>query len=212
MYFSRPFLLVYLSLPGDVFRISTYFKMLLTTIALLPTIVALPNTIYTRQSAPSPGEICPENWQFDLQSFSGPGCPDSSPTFNRTGHSLTTPDWGSHYVPGCQLQWAWFSFPWLQGYISQPSGDVFLSGEKRNKTWCELKIKYREMRGTFAPHDVPKGQEEYKLVMHGNGTTVEAKYGFDEGVQAVWRFTYSNLSVGGIVRPKVLLSPDLVIP
>ncbi|KAF2832297.1 hypothetical protein CC86DRAFT_401067 [Ophiobolus disseminans] len=169
---------------------------------LVPSTVSLPNANHKGHDPPP--EICPENWQFDLTSFSGPGCPDSSPTFNRTGtgYSRTTPDWGSHYVPGCAQQWAWFSFPWLQGYISQPSGDVYLSGQRRNSTWCELRIKYREMKGTFAPHDVPKGQEEYKLVMHGNGTTVEANYGLDEGVKAVWKFTY--LPVGTSTRPKIM--------
>jgi hypothetical protein len=80
---------------------------------------------------------------------------------------------------------------------------VYLSDQKRNATWCEMKIKYREMQGTFAPHDVPKGKEEYRLVMHGNGTTVEANYGFDEGVRAVWKFTYSP--VGASTWPKVCI-------
>jgi len=179
-----------------------------TPLILLPLLIvrafSLPNSIKPRQDENT--ELCPENWQFDLTSFSGPGCPDSSPTYNRTGYYRTSPDWGSHYVPGCALQWAWFSFPWLQGSIAQPLGDVYLGGEKRSSTWCELKIKYREMKGTFAPHDVKKGEEQFHLVLHGNGSTVEAKYGLDEGVRASWRVTY--LPVGGNTRPKVRISID----
>jgi hypothetical protein len=151
---------------------------------LLPIAFSLPNTFQTRQEDIS----CPENWQFDLASFTGPGCPDASPSYNRTGHYRTSPNWGSHYVPGCALQWAWFSFPWLQGSIS--NGEIYLGGEKRNSTWCELKIKYQEMKGIFAPYPVRKGEEQFKLVVHTNGTTVEAKYGLDELVSALWKFTY----------------------
>lgn len=161
-----------------------FFITSLIVFLLVPTASSLPSDLYSRQEDTS----CPENWQFDLASFSGPGCPDASPSYNRTGHYRTSPDWGSHYVPGCALQWAWFSFPWLQGSIS--NGEVYLGGEKRDSTWCELKIKYQEMRGTFAPYPVKKGEEKFKLVVHANGTTVEAKYGLDEGVSALWKFTY----------------------
>ena len=175
--------------------------MLLFLPIFISTTYSLPNPTHHHRQTEAPDSTCPENWQFDLLSFSGPGCPDSSPTYNRTGHYQTSPDWGSHFVPGCALQWSWFSFPWLQGYISDSDGNVYLGGEKRNNTWCDVQIKYREMKGTFAPFPVKKGEEEFKLVMHGNGTTVEGKYGLDEGVSAVWRVTY--LSVGETKRPLV---------
>jgi hypothetical protein len=148
-----------------------------------------------RQDLPL-NDQCPENWQFDLTSFHGPGCPDSSPTYNRTGYFSTSQAGGSHFSPGCETQWMWFDLPWMHASLSAVE-----TGEE-NKTWCEAKIKYTEMRGTFAPF--PVKEPKWRLKMHKNGTTVETRYELGDGVKAVWTVQYSPTRT--VEGPKVCSS------
>ncbi|KAJ4289039.1 hypothetical protein N0V90_011381 [Kalmusia sp. IMI 367209] len=154
------------------------------TLPLLQTLLvgaanALPSIIPRQESAPFPE--CPENWLFNIASFSGPGCPDSTPGFNATkGH--TDQGWGSHFVPGCHTPWAWFTLPYVEANVG--------AGVRESKTYCEMRLKWREMKGDTYPIDVPLNQAAWKLKMHRNGTTMEAGYAIDGGVRARWGVTY----------------------
>ncbi|KAL5371801.1 hypothetical protein DPSP01_013982 [Paraphaeosphaeria sporulosa] len=141
---------------------------------------ALPSFISSRQD-PLPSPECPETWFFNIDSFSGPGCPDSAPGFNAT-HGRTDQGWGSHFMPGCHTPWAWFTLPYTEASVG--------AGVRESKTYCELRLKWREMKGDTYPIEVPLDQAAWKLKMHRNGTTMEAGYAIDEGVRADWRFTY----------------------
>lgn len=124
---------------------------------------------------------CPEVWKFDIASYSGPGCPDSTPGFNATlGH--TDQGWGSHFVPGCHTPWAWFSLPYTQATVG--------SAGRVSKTYCEMRLRWREMKGEAYPIDVPLDQASWRLKLHRNGSTIEAGYAIDERVRARWGITY----------------------
>lgn len=154
-------------------------------ISLLPawflgTTDALFKVMSARQGS-EPRPECPESWSWRVASLSGPGCPDNQTGFNLT-HGHTSESWGSHFVEGCHTPWIWWAFPYLQASISE--------GSQETSTFCELTIKYREMEGSAYPQDIPLDEAKYKLVMHRNGTTMEARYALDEGVSARWKFTY----------------------
>ena len=64
------------------------------------------------------------------------------------------------------------------------------AGVREAKSYCEMRLKWREMKGENYPIDVPLDQAQWKLKMHRNGTTMEAGYAIDDGVEARWGVTY----------------------
>lgn len=149
-------------------------------ILLWEAVTAFPHPVSTPQVSSLPSE-CPQTWLFNIASYSGPGCPDSVPGFNATrGH--TDQGWGSHFVPGCHTPWAWFTLPYIEATVGP--------GVREAKTYCEMRLKWREMEGDNYPIDVPLDRAKWKLKMHRNGTSMEAGYAIDKGVNAKWKFTY----------------------
>jgi hypothetical protein len=156
--------------------------LLILVVHVLLSLTTLASVSRVRQQEPPLNDQCPETWQFDLTSFHGPGCPDSSPTYNRTGYFSTSQDLGSPFSLDCETQWTWFDLPWMHASIGMSETGA------GSKTWCEAKIKYTEMRGTYAPF--PVKEPKWRLKMHKNGTTVETGYELDEGVRAIWSVQY----------------------
>jgi hypothetical protein len=46
------------------------------------------------------------------------------------------------------------------------------AGVLESKTYCEMRLKWREMKGDTYPIEVPLDQVTWKLKMHRNGTTM----------------------------------------
>ncbi|KAF2450402.1 hypothetical protein P171DRAFT_516287 [Karstenula rhodostoma CBS 690.94] len=135
----------------------------ITQVLFVGATAALLNFVSARQD-PLPPLECPETWLFNIASFSGPGCPIA----RQASRDTRTQRSGLGLPP-------------------RPSVGA---GVRESKTYCEMQLKWGEMKGDTYPIEIPLNQAAWKLKMHRNGTTIEAGYAIDEGVRADWRFTY----------------------
>lgn len=144
-------------------------------------------------AAPDPVRILPPEWEFDITSLSGPGCPD--PNTNWTDALFDTrPTFGSNTVDGSEIYYWHFAYPDLRASVGP--------GTPNASIWCETTLRYMELD----KNGLPPVQPEYRLKLHKNGTELLAWYNLDEGVQANWKFTYYADGGNEVCTPDVCVS------
>jgi hypothetical protein len=118
--------------------------------------LALPATAPT-----DPVRILPYNWEFNITSLKGPGCPDFAALQKSVETNVdaytTRLTFGQNTVDGSEIYYWFIAYPYLR---------VELGGAE--ETWCETEVLYREFKDGM---DTVEG-DDYRLRLHKNGTKV----------------------------------------
>ncbi|KAF2030785.1 hypothetical protein EK21DRAFT_100259 [Setomelanomma holmii] len=125
--------------------------------------------------APEVIRVLPTNWQYNISSLKGPGCPDfGADTQTAYATRLT---YGQNTMDGSEIYYWFVAYPYLRVNL-----------DEEDHVWCETELSYIE----FKDLDGKIKGDDYKLRLHKNGTRVIATYDLDEGVKATFKFTYDT--------------------
>jgi hypothetical protein len=138
-----------------------------TTVNLVSLALALPTS---SAASDDPVRILPYNWEFNITSLTGPGCPDFAALQESVETNVdaytTRLTFGQNTVDGSEIYYWFIAYPYLR---------VELGGTQ--ETWCETEVLYREFKDGL---DTVQGSD-YRLRLHKNGTEVSTacplKYG-----------------------------------
>ncbi|KAF2280458.1 uncharacterized protein EI97DRAFT_498625 [Westerdykella ornata] len=125
----------------------------------------------------------PAQWKFTLQNWSGDGCPDFGNTSATPGYSFTRQSSGPFMSnSSADTFWSYISFPWMQASLdgNNPS--------KLARISCDVTVLYEEV--TPYGSALPPEKRTHKLKLHKNGSTIEANYKLDKGVNAEWQVRF----------------------
>ncbi|EAT79825.1 hypothetical protein SNOG_13025 [Parastagonospora nodorum SN15] len=141
------------------------------------TIAATLSLIYSAIALPAaePLRVLPSNWQYQITSLRGPGCPDfgKDPDVGRT----TRLTFGQNTMDGSEIYYWFVAYPHLRVDLAE-----------NDHVWCETELSYEEFK------DVTQTVKsaDYRLRLHKNGTRVIATYDLENSVQAMFKFTYEE--------------------
>src|SRR3954463_2573685 len=80
-----------------------------------------------------PLRILPNNWQFEITSLKGPGCPDFGVPDSADRHTRLT--FGQNTIDGSEIYYWFIAYPALRVELG-----------KTESTWCETELQYSEFK------------------------------------------------------------------
>lgn len=117
--------------------------------------------------------ILPTNWNFNITSLRGPGCPDFSNADPKKYNTRLT--YGMNTMDGSEIYYWHAAYPYLRASLADQA-----------HSWCETELSYTE----YADLERTKKGEFYRMRLHKNGTRVLGTYDLEEGVKATYEVTY----------------------